>query len=80
MLLKSGTRREINNKDYFDALRKERLTADILLEKTLAIPSEKIDNVVFKNNKDLFLLFIFNLLNIKTRLLFSINNLVFSNL
>ena len=23
------------------------------MEKTLAIPSEKIDNVVFKNNKDL---------------------------
>ena len=42
---------EINNKDYFEALKKERVTVDVLLEKTLAIPSEKIDNVVFKNNK-----------------------------
>lgn len=53
IFISNGTRREINNKDYFDALKKERLTADVLLEKTLAIPSEKIDNYVFKNNKDL---------------------------
>jgi hypothetical protein len=53
IFISNGTRREINNKDYFDALKKERVTADVLLEKTLAIPSEKIDNVVFKNNKDL---------------------------
>ena len=53
IFISNGTRREINNKDYFEALKKERVTADVLLEKTLAIPSEKIDNVVFKNNKDL---------------------------
>ena len=53
IFISNGTRREINNKDYFEALKKQRLTEDVLLEKTLAIPSEKIDNVVFKNNKDL---------------------------
>ena len=53
IFISNGTRREINNKDYFKGLKKQRLTADVLLEKTLAIPSEKIDNVVFKNNKDL---------------------------
>lgn len=51
--ISNGTRREINNKDYFDALKKQKLTKDSLLSKTLAIPSQKIDNVVLKNNKDL---------------------------
>ena len=53
IFISNGTRREINNKDYFNALGKQRLTKDSLLKKTLAIPSEKIDNFVFKNNRDL---------------------------
>ncbi len=53
IFISNGTRREINNKDYFDALKKQKLTKDSLLKKTLEIPSEKIDNFVFKNNGDL---------------------------
>ena len=53
IFISNGTRREINNKDYFNELKKQRLTKDQYLEKTLAIPSEKIDNFVFKNNGDL---------------------------
>ena len=53
IFISNGTRREINNKDFFNKLSKQRLTKDSLLKKTLAIPSEKIDNFVFKNNGDL---------------------------
>ncbi len=53
IFISNGTRREINNKDYFNKLSKERLTKDQWLEKSLAIPAEKIDNFVFKNNGDL---------------------------
>ncbi|MEL4455340.1 VCBS repeat-containing protein [Lutimonas vermicola] len=53
IFISNGTRREINNKDYFNKLSKERLTKEQWLEKSLAIPSEKIDNFVFKNNGDL---------------------------
>ncbi|MCF6214233.1 MAG: FG-GAP-like repeat-containing protein [Flavobacteriaceae bacterium] len=53
IFISNGTRREINNKDYFNALKQQQLTKDNLLAKTLAIPSEKIDNYVFKNMGDL---------------------------
>jgi len=53
IFISNGTRREINNKDFFNALKKQKLTKDSLLKKTLEIPSEKIDNFVFKNNGDL---------------------------
>ena len=53
IFISNGTRREINNKDYFNALKKKKPSKDSLLSRTLAIPSEKIDNVVFKNNGDL---------------------------
>ncbi len=49
----NGARREINNQDYFNALGKDKNPRDSLLQKSLAIPSEKIDNFVFKNNGDL---------------------------
>ncbi len=49
----NGTRREINNKDYFGRLEKSTNKKDSLLEKSLAIPSERIDNFIFKNNGDL---------------------------
>ena len=49
----NGTRRDINNKDYFDKIEKanyqERKNFDYL-ELTLNMPSEKIDNFAFKNN------------------------------
>ena len=53
IFISNGTRREINNKDFFNALKKQKLSKDSLLAATLAIPSEKIDNFVFKNNGDL---------------------------
>ena len=53
IFISNGTRREINNKDYFNALAKQQLTQEDLLEKSLAIPEEKIDNFVFKNKGDL---------------------------
>jgi len=53
IFISNGTRREINNKDYFNELAKQRLTKEMLLEKSLGIPEEKIDNFVFKNNGDL---------------------------
>jgi len=53
IFISNGTRREINNKDFFNQLKKERITKADFLRKTLEIPSEKIDNFVFKNNGDL---------------------------
>ncbi len=53
IFISNGTRREINNRDYFAKIREKGLPKDSLLAKSLAIPSEKIDNFVFKNNKDL---------------------------
>lgn len=48
----NGTRKEINQNDYFKSLENE-LKDLSPLEKSLRIPSEKIDNFMFKNNGDL---------------------------
>lgn len=53
IFISNGTRREINNKDYFNKLANEKWEQKTSLEKSLAIPEEKIDNFVFKNNGDL---------------------------
>lgn len=53
LFVSNGTRREINNKDYFNNLEGEKKHKDSLLIKSLRIPSEPIDNYVFKNNGDL---------------------------
>lgn len=53
LFVSNGTRREINNKDYFESLRGEKKHEDSLLIKSLNIPTEPIDNYVFKNNGDL---------------------------
>ncbi len=53
IFISNGTRREINNKDYFGELEKSESKKDSLLSKSLAIPSERIDNFVFRNNSDL---------------------------
>lgn len=53
LFVSNGTRREINNKDYFENLRGEKKHEDSLLVKSLRIPSEPIDNFIFKNNGDL---------------------------
>lgn len=53
IFISNGTRREINNKDYFAALKGKKKHKDSLLSKSINIPAEKIDNYVFKNNGDL---------------------------
>ena len=53
IFIANGTRREINNKDYFDKSRKSKNKKDSLLQKVLEIPSEPIDNFVFQNKGDL---------------------------
>ena len=53
IFIANGTRREINNKDYFGRLEKLKNPKDSLLQKSLAIPSERIDNFVYQNKGDL---------------------------
>ena len=53
IFISNGTRREINNRDYFIEMKKMKLSKEDLLEKSLAIPSEKIDNFVFRNKGNL---------------------------
>ncbi|PRX45697.1 FG-GAP-like repeat-containing protein [Salegentibacter salegens] len=53
LFVTNGTRREINNNDYFNELKNKSLTKEDRLEKSLNIPSEKIDNFIFQNNGDL---------------------------
>lgn len=53
IFISNGTRREINNKDYFNDLKKRPTQKDSLLERSLEIPSEKVDNFVYKNNGDM---------------------------
>ncbi|WP_317039867.1 VCBS repeat-containing protein [Kriegella aquimaris] len=53
LFVSNGTRREINNNDYFNKLKNLKLSADTLLQLSLEIPSEKIDNFIFKNKGNL---------------------------
>lgn len=53
IFISNGTRREINNKDYFNSINKEKRHRDSLLIKTKNIPSEPIENYFFKNQGDL---------------------------
>ena len=53
IFIANGTRREINNRDFFATIDKKGVPEDSTLIKSLAIPSEKIDNYALKNNKDL---------------------------
>ncbi|WP_106792004.1 VCBS repeat-containing protein [Aquimarina sp. Aq78] len=49
LFITNGTRREINNNDYFENLNKLKNKKDSLLQRSLKIPSEKIDNFMFRN-------------------------------
>src|SRR5680860_752507 len=51
IFITNGTRREINNKDFFKDLEKDKIKGieTPLLEQVRKIPSEKIDNYIFKN-------------------------------
>ncbi len=53
IFISNGTRREINNRDFFLNWEKEGRPMDNLLQRSQDIPSEPIDNFVFRNNKDL---------------------------
>ncbi|WP_062052784.1 VCBS repeat-containing protein [Aquimarina longa] len=49
IFITNGTRREINNNDYFKTLAKVAHKNDSLLQRSLMIPSEKIANFMFHN-------------------------------
>jgi len=53
LFITNGSRREVNNNDYFDAIPDVKISKEMLLSWSLMIPSEKIDNFIFKNNGDL---------------------------
>ncbi len=53
IFIANGTRREINNKDYFKQISNTNLSQDSLLAKSLAMPTERIDNYVYRNNANL---------------------------
>lgn len=53
LFVSNGTRREINNNDYFNKLNNVKIDKDSLLQLSLKIPSEKIDNFMFNNKGDL---------------------------
>lgn len=53
IFISNGTRREINNRDYFLQREADNNPMDSLLERSQAIPSERIDNFVYRNEKDL---------------------------
>jgi len=49
LYITNGTRHEVNNNDYFHSLENGKLETKDLLKKVNAIPSEKIDNFMYKN-------------------------------
>ncbi|WP_299550842.1 VCBS repeat-containing protein [Seonamhaeicola sp.] len=53
LFVTNGTRREVNNKDFFNNIGNKEFDKYSLLEKTNMIPSEKIDNVMFRNSGNL---------------------------
>lgn len=53
LFVTNGIRREVNNKDFFNKVANNGFKDYSLLEKTKMIPSEKIDNFIFKNNGNL---------------------------
>lgn len=53
VFISNGTRREINNKDYFEKLKKSKNVMDDPLGNSLGMPSEKIDNFVYRNKGNL---------------------------
>lgn len=53
IFISNGTRREINNRDFFLKIEKNGISADSTLAKAMEIPSEKIENYAYENNKDL---------------------------
>ena len=52
LFVSNGTRREINNNDYFKKIDRLSADSDSLLQKSLKIPSERIDNFMYRNTGD----------------------------
>lgn len=53
LYITNGTRKEINNNDYFNNLESQKSERKDLLKKSNEIPSEKIDNFMFQNKGNL---------------------------
>ncbi len=54
LFVSNGTRREVNNRDFFNQIDDAfTIDSDKTLAMSLKIPSEKIDNFIYKNNGDL---------------------------
>ncbi|WP_394749443.1 FG-GAP-like repeat-containing protein [Spongiimicrobium salis] len=53
VFISNGTRREINNKDYFEKLKKVNDIQENSLAYSMGMPSEKVDNFVYRNKGDL---------------------------
>lgn len=59
LFVSNGTRREINNTDFFNKIKKAKtafkktVNPSDGLKKSLSMPSEKTDNFVYRNSKDL---------------------------
>lgn len=55
LTISNGSRRDINNRDYFDQLKSRNHFGGVKLsaEEIQQIPSEKVTNYIYKNNKDL---------------------------
>jgi hypothetical protein len=53
LYISNGTRREINNNDYFNKLDDLKIQKDSMLHLSMEIPSEKIDNFMFQNKGNL---------------------------
>ncbi len=53
LFVSNGTRRDINNKDFFKKFDKSRreMSEDSLGNSALSIPSEKVDNYIFRNKE-----------------------------
>lgn len=53
LYISNGSRRDVNNTDYFKSLKKKSRFLKLSLDDIKKIPSEKIANYAFKNNGDL---------------------------
>ena len=53
IFIANGTRREVNNNDFFDDMKSQKLTKKGLLDKSLMIPTVRLDNFMFKNKGNL---------------------------
>lgn len=53
LFITNGTRRELNNTDFFNSIERQNLNPKDLLKLALEIPSEKIDNFMYQNKGNL---------------------------